>query len=63
MEMLDTRIMDYAVVALRMLYNRYDEKLEEEYFTMLDTALGFIPEDKINAIQTSGEIPDIEKLE
>ena len=54
-----TRAMDYAVVALRMLNNKYDEKMEEEYFTMLDLAIGFIPPDEINAVHISGEVPDI----
>ena len=55
-----TRAMDYALVALRMLNNKYDEKMEEEYSSMLDLAIGFIPPEEINAVHISGEVPNIE---
>ena len=58
----DPIILDYALVALRMLNNKYDEKMEEDYLSMLDLALGFIPEEDIHSIQVSCEIPDVFKL-
>ena len=58
----DPIILDYAIVALRMLNNKYDVKMEEEYLSMLDLALGFIPEEDIHDIQVSGEVPDVFEL-
>lgn len=55
----DPIILDYALVALRMLNSKYDVKMEEEYLSMLDLALGFIPEEDIHEIQTSCEVPDV----
>ena len=56
------KIFDYAIVALRMLNNKYDEKMEEEYSSMLDLAQGFIPEEDIHSIHISGEVPDVFEL-
>ena len=55
----DPIILDYALVALRMFNNKYDVKMEEEYLSMLDLALGFIPEEDVHSIQVSGEVPDV----
>jgi len=59
---LDPIILDYALVALRMLNNKYDVKKEEEYLSMLDLAVGFIPEEDIHNIQVSCKVPDVFKL-
>lgn len=58
----DPKVFDYAIVALRMLNNKFNEKNEEEYSSMLDLALGFIPEKDIHTIQVSGEVPDVFEL-
>ena len=58
----DPIILDYAIVALRMFNNKYDVKMEEEYLSMLDLALGFIPEEDVHGIQISGEVPDVFEL-
>ena len=58
----DPIILDYALVALRMYNRKYDVKIEEEYLSELDLALGFIPEEDIHEIQISGEVPDVFEL-
>ena len=55
----DPIVLDYAMVAFRMLNNKYDVKLEEDFWTMLDLALGFIPEEDIHSIHISGKVPDV----
>jgi len=52
-------VLDYAMVAFRMLHNKFDVKLEEEFWSMLDLAFGFIPEEDIHSIHVSGEVPDV----
>ena len=55
----DPKVFDYAIVALRMLNNKFNNRVEEDYSSMLDLALGFIPEEDIHSIQVSGEVPDV----
>ena len=52
-------MIDYAIVALRMLNDTYNEEMEEKYNKILNTILRFIPKDKINNARTSKEVPNL----
>jgi len=52
-------VLDYAMVAFRMLNNKHDVKQEEEFWSMLDLVFGFIPESDIHSIHISGEVPNV----